>query len=155
MNKKHFYKLALIASTGLVLLLGGCKKFLDQQPITDVSAETAFADVPSAYKSLAGTYSRLVGDAGFGIRLSLYYTVDNDEMQGPTGAADNDRRDIARYAATSGNAQLTNPFNQLFAGIEYSNICITNIPKMAMYASGSDQEKKQLQRMCLNGEQVH
>ena len=147
MNKKHFYKLALIASTGLVLLLGGCKKFLDQQPITDVSAETAFADVPSAYKSLAGAYSRLVGDAGFGIRLSLYYTVDNDEMQGPTGAADNDRRDIARYAATSGNAQLTNPFNQLFAGIEYSNICITNIPKMAMYASGSDQEKKQLQRM--------
>lgn len=147
MNKKHFYKLALIASTGLVLLLGGCKKFLDQQPITDVSAETAFADVPSAYKSLAGAYSRLVGDAGFGIRLSLYYTVDNDEMQGPTGASDNDRRDIARYAATSGNAQLTNPFNQLFTGIEYSNICIENIPNMAMYTTGSDQEKKQLQRM--------
>lgn len=147
MNKKHFYKLALIASTGLVLLLGGCKKFLDQQPITDVSADMAFADVPSAYKSLAGAYSRLVGDAGFGIRLSLYYTVDNDEMQGPTGASDNDRRDIARYAATSGNAQLTNPFNQLFQGIEFSNICIENIPKMAMYTNGSDQEKKQLQRM--------
>jgi hypothetical protein len=89
----------------------------------------------------------LVGDAGFGIRLSLYYTVDNDEMQGPTGAADNDRRDIARYAATSGNAQLTNPFNQLFTGIEFANICIANIPKMAMYTGGSDQEKKQLQRM--------
>lgn len=147
MNKKHFYKLALIASTGFLLLLGGCKKFLDQQPITDVSADVAFNNVPSAYKSLAGVYSRLVGDAGFGIRLSLYYTVDNDEMQGPTGAADNDRRDIARYAATSGNAQLTNPFNQLFTGIEYANICIVNIPKMALYTGGSDQEKKQLQRM--------
>jgi hypothetical protein len=147
MNKKHFYKLAILTATGMMLVLGSCKKFLDQQPITDVSAEVAFADVPSAYKALAGVYSRLVGDAGFGIRLSLYYTVDNDEMQGPTGAGDNDRRDIARFAATSGNAQITNPFNQLFQGIEYANICIANIPKMDMYSSGSDQQKKQLQRM--------
>ncbi len=144
----NFYKRTLVAvSAGVLLLLGSCKKYLDQQPITDVSTEVVFSDVPSAYKALAGVYSRLVGDAGFGIRLSLYYTVDNDEMQGPTGAADNDRRDIARFAATSGNAQIVNPFNQLFQGIEYANICIDNIPKMALYANGSDQQKKQLQRM--------
>lgn len=131
----------------MLMVITGCKKFLDQQPITDVSAEVAFSDVPSAYKALAGAYSRLVGDAGFGIRLSLYYTVDTDEMQGPTGAVDNDRRDIARYSATSGNAQITNPFNQLFTGIEFSNICIANIPKMDKYNNGSEQEKKQLRRM--------
>ncbi|MEY2901217.1 MAG: hypothetical protein RLY89_323 [Bacteroidota bacterium] len=131
----------------MLMVITGCKKFLDQQPITDVSAEVAFSDVPSAYKALAGAYSRLVGDAGFGIRLSLYYTVDTDEMQGPTGAVDNDRRDIARYSATSGNAQITNPFNQLFTGIEFSNICIANIPKMDRYNNGSEQEKKQLRRM--------
>jgi hypothetical protein len=147
MNTKHLYKLTIIASAGFLLFLGGCKKFLDQQPITETTAEIVFNDVPSTYKALAGAYSRLVGDAGFGIRLSLYYTVDNDEMQGPSGAADNDRRDIARFAATPGNAQLTNPFNQLFAGIEFSNICIANIPKMNMYTSGTDQQKKQLQRM--------
>jgi hypothetical protein len=144
----NFYKRTLVAaSAGVLLLLGSCKKYLDQQPITDVSTEVVFSDVPSAYKALAGVYSRLVGDAGFGIRLSLYYTVDNDEMQGPTGAGDNDRRDIARFAATSGNAQIVNPFNQLFQGIEYANICIDNIPKMSLYATGSDQQKKQLQRM--------
>ncbi|MBI2284847.1 MAG: RagB/SusD family nutrient uptake outer membrane protein [Bacteroidetes bacterium] len=147
MNTKHFYKLTILTATGFLLLFASCKKFLDQQPITDVSAEVVFSDVPSAYKALAGAYSRLVGDAGFGIRLSLYYTVDTDEMQGPTGNADNDRRDIARYNATAGNAQITNPFNQLFTGIEYANICIANIPKMAMYNNGSDQQKKQLQRM--------
>ena len=148
MNTKYFYKRTTIAAAVVVLFaLGSCKKFLDQQPITDVSTDVVFADVPSTYKALAGVYSRLVGDAGFGIRLSLYYTVDNDEMQGPTGATDNDRRDIARYSATPGNAQLTNPFNQLFTGIEYANICISNIPKMAMYTGGSDQQKKQLQRM--------
>jgi hypothetical protein len=147
MNKKYFNKLTFMAMMAMLLVITGCKKFLDQQPITDVSAEVAFADVPSAYKALAGAYSRLVGDAGFGIRLSLYYTVDTDEMQGPTGAVDNDRRDLARYSATSGNAQITNPFNQLFTGIEFSNICIANIPKMDKYNNGSEQEKKQLRRM--------
>jgi len=140
-------KSMLITTAFLFFVLGSCKKYLDQQPITAVGADVVFSDVASTYKALSGIYSRLVGDAGFGIRLSLYYTVDNDEMQGPTGASDNDRRDIARYAATSSNAQITNPFNQLFQGIEYANICIDNIPKMAMYSNGTDQQKKQLQRM--------
>jgi hypothetical protein len=131
----------------ILLSFNSCNKFLDQKPITDVSAEVVFSDVPSALKAIAGVYSRMVGDAGYGIRVSLYYPLDTDEVQGPTGAGDNDRRDIARYAATPGNAQITNPFNQMFAGIEYANICIANIPKMAMYANGTDQEKKKLQRM--------
>jgi hypothetical protein len=147
MNQKYFNNIKLITAGCVLLVAVGCKKYLNQTPITDVSTGVVFQDVPSTYKALAGVYSRLVGDQGFGIRLSLYYTVDNDEMQGPTGAGDADRRDIARYAATSGNAQITAPFNQLFQGIEYANICIDNIPKMDKYASGSDQEKKQLQRM--------
>ncbi len=127
--------------------LMGCQKFLDQKPITELGTDQVFSDVPSATKAVASAYSRLVGDAGYGIRVSLYYPLDNDEMQGPTGAGDNDRRDIARYSATSGNAQITNPFNQMFTGIEFSNNCIDNIPKMAMYTTGTDKEKKQLQRL--------
>lgn len=136
-----------ISLAALILISGGCKKYLDQKPITEVSSDLVFKDVTSTQKALAGVYSRLVGDAGYGIRLSLYYTVDNDEMQGPTGASDNDRRDIARYSATPGNAQITNPFNQIFQGIEYANICIANIPEMDMYKNGADQDKKKLQRM--------
>lgn len=147
MNTKYFNKLTTMIIAVMLLVVAGCKKYLDQQPITEYDASVVFKDVPSTYKALAGVYSRLVGDAGFGIRLSLYYTVDNDEMQGPTGAADNDRRDIARFSATSSNAQITNPFNQLFQGIEYANNCIDNIPVMDLYSSGTDQEKKQLRRM--------
>lgn len=134
---------------GILLLWSsiGCKKFLDQKPITDVSTPVVFKDVESVRRAVIGAYSRLVGDAGYGIRVSLYYPLDNDEMQGPTGAADNDRRDIARYNANSANAQLTNPFNQMFQGIEAANLCISNIPKMDMYNNGSDQEKKQLRRL--------
>ncbi len=147
MKTKNLYKLTLSVAAIVLLSFNSCNKFLDQKPITDVSTEVVFSDVPSALKALAGVYSRMVGDAGYGIRVSLYYPLDTDEVQGPTGAGDNDRRDIARYAATPGNAQITNPFNQMFAGIEYANICIANIPKMAMYTNGTDQEKKKLQRM--------
>jgi len=147
MKTKNINQLTLAFAALVVFAITSCNKFLDQKPITEVSTEVVFSDVPSTYKALAGVYSRLVGDAAYGIRVSLYYPLDTDEMQGPTGAADNDRRDIARYAATPGNAQITNPFNQMFQGIEYANICIANIPKMAMYANGTDQQKKQLQRM--------
>ncbi len=147
MNAKYFNKLSIFISASLLISLGGCKKYLDQQPITEVGSDLVFKDVASTTQAIAGVYSRLVGDQGFGIRLSLYYTVDTDEMQGPTGNSDADRRDIARYAATPGNAQLEKPFNQLFQGIEYANICIDNIPKMDLYTTGSDNEKKQLQRM--------
>jgi hypothetical protein len=143
-------KLTLVATAVIVLAAGGCKKFLDQRPVTELSPETVFSDVPSVYRALGGAYSQLVGDNGYGIRLSLYYTVDNDETQGPTGnvgTSDNDRRDIARYQASAGNAQLAGPYAQLFRGIEFANQCIDNIPTMTMYSSGSDLEKKQLRRM--------
>jgi hypothetical protein len=147
MNKNISNKITYALAVIVLFLISGCKKYLDQKPITDVSSEVVFSDVPNALKAVAGIYSRLVGDQAYGIRVSLYFPVDNDEMQGPTGAGDNDRRDIARYAATSGNAQIERPFNQLFQGIEYANICIDNIPKMDFYVSGSDGEKKKLQRM--------
>src|SRR5215813_3587549 len=147
MNTRSFHKLGIAVIICMLLVTGGCKKYLNQTPITEFGADKVFSDVPSAYKALAGVYSRLVGDAGYGIRVSLYYPVDNDEMQGPTGAGDNDRRDLARYSATSINAQINNPFLQLFQGIEYANICIYNIPKMDMFENGSDQQKKQLKRM--------
>src|SRR5665647_3988037 len=107
MKTKYFNKLTIVTTVLVMLILGSCKKYLDQQPITDVGPGVVFKDGPNALQALAGVYSRLIGDQGFGIRLSLYYTVDNDETQGPTGNGDNYRRDIARYTATSGNSQLT------------------------------------------------
>ena len=146
MNTKYFTRLIMV----LVLVVGfnSCKKYLDQRPKTEVDTQAVFKDVPSTYKALAAVYSRLTGDQGFGIRLSLYYPVDNDEMQGPTAApTGDDRRSMARYQLQSGNVELEKPFNQLFQGIDYANICIANIPAMPMYTSGTDEEKKKLRRM--------
>jgi hypothetical protein len=144
MNSKYF--LTAITAITLLLVFGSCKKYLDQQPITDVTTPAVFKDVSTAYQAIIGVYSRLAGQEGYGQRVSLYFTVDTDEAQGPTGT-DDERRNIARYQPTPSNTGIQNPFAQIFQGIEYANNCIDNIPKMDMYSSGSEQEKKQLQRM--------
>ncbi|MDB5230015.1 MAG: hypothetical protein JWN76_820 [Chitinophagaceae bacterium] len=147
MKAPFFNKITTTITAACVLLvLGGCKKYLDQQPITDVTTPAVFNSIPNAYLALVGVYSRLAGQEGYGQRVSLYFTVDTDEMQGPTGT-DDERRNIARYQPTPSNTGLPNPFTQMFQGIEFANNVIDNIPKMTQYTSGTDQEKKQLQRM--------
>ena len=143
MNFKLFYKTVAICA---LFVLGSCKKYLDQQPITDVITSDVFKDVPGAYQALVAVYSRLAGQEGYGQRVSLYFTVDTDEMQGPTGS-DDERRNIARYQPTPSNSGLPAPFNQMFQGIEFANHVIANVPKMELYTSGTDQEKKKLQRI--------
>jgi hypothetical protein len=140
------YLSTTLAAICMLMVFASCKKYLDQQPITDVTTPAVFKDVSSAYLAIAGVYSRLAGQEGYGQRLSLYYTVDTDEMQGPTGT-DDERRNIARYQPTPSNTGLPAPFNQLFQGIEFANNVIDNVPKMALYTSGTDQQKKQLQRI--------
>jgi hypothetical protein len=87
------------------------------------------------------------GDQAYGIRISLYYPYDTDEMMGASGTGDNDRRDIAHYSLTAGNAQLYSPYNQLYQGVERANNCIYYIPKMSLYTTGTALQQAQLQRM--------
>lgn len=136
----------LIIAVIIVMAFGSCKKFLDQQPITEVGPEMVFSDVNTTRQALAGVYNRLAGDNAYGLKLALHYPVDEDILMGPSGNND-DRRAMAHYSLTALNSELPAPFNQMWEGIAYANICIDQIPKMSMYASGSDQEKKQLRRM--------
>ena len=147
MNKKYFNGLALLAASALVFGLGSCKKYLDQQPITAVGPDFVFSNVETTRAALLGAYRQLAGDDGYGLKVGLYFGVGEDLTQGPTGAADAGRRDFPLYATAASNGQMTNPYYQMFRGIQYANECIVNIPKMDMYSNGSDQQKKQLARM--------
>src|SRR5688500_7525774 len=112
MNKITFNKLTLFIAESLMLCLGSCKKYIDQQPITAVCAEFVFKDVTSARSALVGVYQQLAGDNGYGLKLSLYFPVGTDETQGPTGAADAGRRDFPLYATTAANTQMGGAYNQ-------------------------------------------
>ena len=147
MNKKYFKHPALLLTACLTLIAGGCKKYLDQQPMTAVGPDVVFNSVDNARSALAGVYAQLTGDFTYGLRVSLYFPIGTDEMQGPTGAADGSRRDFPLYATTPSNNNMFQPYTQLFKGIQFANLCIANIPTMDLFEKGTDKEKKQLQRM--------
>jgi len=132
----------------MAVITSACKKYLNVEPVSSFGPDYVFSNVSNATNAVLGAYSCLGGDQGYGIRLSMYYPYDNDEMMGQGGAAgDNERRDIARYAVKPSNTQLANPFNQLYRGVERANICIYYIPKMDIYTNGTEAEKAQLRRL--------
>jgi hypothetical protein len=132
----------------VTLSVSSCKKYLNVEPVSSFGPEYIFSNVANATNAVLGAYACLGGDQGYGIRLSMYYPYDNDEMMGQGGASgDNERRDIARFAVTPSNTQLPGPFNQLYRGIERANICIYEIPRMNAYNNGSEAEKAELRRL--------
>jgi hypothetical protein len=144
---------AYILTAALALsAVTSCKDYLDVNPVSSFGPDYVFSNVTNATKAVIGAYSSLGGDAGYGIRVSMYYAYDNDEMmgQGGTPFPDNERRDIAHFNVQPSNTQLANPFNQMYAGIERANICIHYIPKMDMYTGGTESEKRDLR--ALHGE---
>jgi len=146
------YKTPLVRTTALILavaflLVGSCKKYLSPDPVSSFSTDYVFSNVQNAQKAVLGAYQDLEGDNGYGIRISMYFPYDNDEMIGLHQIGDNDRGDIAHYNANAGNAQLFSPWNQLYQGIERANLCLYYIPKMALYTTGSSTQIGELKRL--------
>lgn len=139
----------IITAALIMGITTSCKDFLNVNPVTSFGPDYVFNDIPNATKAVIGIYSALGGDNAYGIRISMYYAYDNDEMmgQGSTPYNDNERRDIAHYSVSPSNTQLALPFNQLYIGIERANICINYIPKMDKYANGTAEEQAALKRL--------
>ena len=143
------YTMAAVFLAALAVAIPSCKKYLEVQPISSFGPDYVFNSVVNARTAVLGAYASLGGDNGYGIRLSMYYPLDADDMmgQGGTPYPDNERRDIAHYSLNSGNTQLAAPFNQLYQGIERANLCIYYIPAMALYTGGTASEQKELKRL--------
>ncbi|GAB3572096.1 RagB/SusD family nutrient uptake outer membrane protein [Spirosoma luteolum] len=129
-----------------LLLLIGCKEYLNVEPKSQISISDAFSNVPNATNAVIGVYDELMGDNGYGIRINMYYPYDSDEII-VSGNLDNGRRGIGRYQLLLTNTEIRNPFLQLYRGVEKANLCIEQIPLMPAYTSGSDADKRELRRL--------
>ncbi|MEQ7799225.1 RagB/SusD family nutrient uptake outer membrane protein [Pedobacter sp. ASV1-7] len=147
MKVKVFFPIVIVIIS--MIGLNSCKKYLDVSPQSAFDEQFVFSNVANTTSALMGVYEQLTGDNGYGSRLSMMYPYDTDEFIGVTNASapDNNSRDLSRYNLQPTNGQLTLPFNQLYSGIERANICIKNIPAMAMYNNGTESEKQQLRRL--------
>ncbi len=146
--KNIFNKISIltISISLVVLVISSCRDYLEVQPKSQISIANAFSNVANATISIIGVYDELMGDNGYGIRINMYYPYDSDEMI-VSGNLDNGRRGIGRYQLLLTNAELRNPFLQLYRGIEKANLCLEQIPLMNLYTNGSDADKKELRRL--------
>ncbi|RYU77235.1 RagB/SusD family nutrient uptake outer membrane protein [Hymenobacter persicinus] len=146
--KRNKFRLTLsTAALGLLAGLGACKDYLDVEPNAYYTTDQLFSTVSGATTAVIAAYDMLSGDRTYGTRLNLYYPYDTDELIGAPGAANSGNRGISRYKAFPTNAEIINPWNDLYQGVEKSNICIKNIPQMDLYRSGSAADTAALHRL--------
>jgi starch-binding outer membrane protein, SusD/RagB family len=129
-----------------LFITNSCKDFMQVEPVSQYNISQVFSDVSNATSAVIGVYDELMGDNGYGIRINMYYPYDSDEMI-VSGNIDNGRRGIGRYQLLLSNIEIRNPFLQLYRGIEKANLCIEQIPQMALYSKGMAVEQAQLKRL--------
>lgn len=131
-----------------VMTISSCNEFLDEKPVAAASEEAVFSNPNSALQAVLGVYNRSAGQNGFGSDLSITFPFDTDEMVGfLNGAITDAQRQLNSYDLNAGNTLLASVFNRLYNGIERANLCIYNIPRMAMYTEGTDAQKRELLRL--------
>jgi hypothetical protein len=136
---------ALLA--GAAGLASSCKSYLEIEPTALTTVEATFSTVSGATSAVLGAYDPLSGDNTYGTRLSMYYPYDTDELIGSSGTFDTGRRGIARYKSFASNTEIINPWNNLYQGVERANVCIKNIPQMALYNGGTSADTATLHRL--------
>ncbi len=145
--KNNIFKSGFIIAILFVAIgFNSCKKFTEVEPVSQFSIKDAFSDASNATTALIGVYDELQGDNGYGIRISMYYPYDTDEGI-VSGNIDNGRRGVGRYQLLLSNAEIANPFRQLYRGLEKANLCIEQIPLMPQYSTGSASEQTILKRL--------
>jgi len=143
--------LSRVKATGLLLALLfiplSCENYFETQIVSQVEKDNIFLTVDFTKQAILGVYQVMTLDEGYSKRLNMFYAPDNDCEMCSGSSLDNGRRDIARYTANSGNAEIEKPWINLYKGINRAAICIENIPLSPIYETGTDNEIAQMNRM--------
>ncbi|MNK11503.1 SusD family protein [compost metagenome] len=136
----------LVFAIGVAIVTPSCKKVLDFESDSTSPEEAVFSSLKSTNTAVIGIYNRLIGDNGYGSRISTLFGISADDFRtsGSYGAAD--RRGLSMYGASPDNTDLINPFFQLYAGIERANLCIKGIPQSRLYTNGTAAEQDAMKR---------
>ncbi|WP_205943099.1 RagB/SusD family nutrient uptake outer membrane protein [Pedobacter cryotolerans] len=136
----------LVFAIGAIMITPSCKKFLDFESPSTSSEAVVFESTATTNTALVGVYNRLVGDNGYGSRLSTLFGITADDFKTSGSYSPSDRRGISMYGASSDNTDIIQPFAQLYSGIERANLCIKFIPQSKLYTSGSATEQALMKR---------
>jgi hypothetical protein len=84
----------IIATMSLtaVLALSSCKKYLDVENPSTLSQDAVFSSVSYSNSAVIGIYNKLMGDNGYGSRISLLYPMAADDFKTSGDFSPIDRR---------------------------------------------------------------
>lgn len=146
--KTSIMKSIIILIGVIAISLISCDKLfdLDTPSKSDYSSENLFQTVSQARMTTFGIYYTFTHDI-YSRTINTHYGCDTDEMQVQGSLNSSGRRIMGRYNVTPYvGTEMTKVYDRLFAGVERANVCIDRIPKMDLYANGTDAEKKELKR---------
>jgi starch-binding outer membrane protein, SusD/RagB family len=144
---KHNIKVLLLALLPAATMMTSCKKYFDADNPSTISQDAVFSSQAYTESAVTGVYAMLIGDNGYGNRISCLYPQSGDDFKTSGSYSPLDRRGISMYGASPGNTELLNPFRQLYKGIERANICIKYIPLSDLYTNGTAAERTSMQRL--------
>jgi len=147
MKNEIFKSFLLSISLSSLLALSSCEDFLNVENPSTVSQIGVFNSVSYTESSIVGVYNQLIGDNGYGSRISLLYPQAADDFKTSGDFNPLDRRGLSGYGASPDNTELNQPFLQLYRGIERANICIKYIPLSDLYTSGTPAQQAQMKKM--------
>lgn len=145
--KNRIINYAIVVLMGVVIMITpSCKKFLDFESPSSSSETLVFESTSTTNTAIIGVYNRLIGDNGYGSRISTLFGVTADDFKTSGSYSPSDRRGISMYGASSDNTDIIQPFAQLYSGIERANLCIKFIPLSKLYTSGTPTEQALMKR---------
>lgn len=147
MNKRHIKSLFIPLALGSMLAFSSCESYLDVENPSTISQETVFSSVGYANSAVTGIYNSLMGDDGYGSRISTLYPNASDDIR--IGGTYNplDRRGISGFGISPDNSEMNKPFLQLYQGIERANIAIKYIQLSDLYTNGTPAEQTTMRKL--------
>ncbi|MEH6307971.1 RagB/SusD family nutrient uptake outer membrane protein [Olivibacter sp. CPCC 100613] len=117
-----------------VVLCSSCKKWLEMPSEKEFDSETIFDNVSRAEMAVLGAYS-----STFNRELYYQFGMGTDECFSTEGET-NSKNQVANYVYNTSNIP-TSTYTAMYAGVEYANVCIKNLPQME---AANEQEKRKL-----------
>ncbi|WP_312392753.1 RagB/SusD family nutrient uptake outer membrane protein [Chryseobacterium sp.] len=144
MKKNKF--LAIVFSIAGLITLNSCDQYLDVESLSNTAEAQQFDSASDTFSALVGVYNATMGDNTYGQRMNLILTQSGDDLRTSGDYNANDRRGVSCFGAIPTNTELLRPFLDTYAGIERANLVIKNIPLSPVYKTGSDADKKLMDR---------
>jgi len=147
-------KLKVIKSILLTVGLGSllttmpsCDKYLEVESPSTISQEAVFESLSYTQSAINSVYNELIGDDGYGSRLSLTFPMGVDDFRATGSYSPTDQRGFSMFGVSPDNDNLRRGFNKLYSGIERANVCIKYIPQSKLYNGGTAVEQAAMKKL--------